>query len=125
MSRTRYGRVTKSSLERFTEFDGANITTGYPEAIMDCDKGNPRIRELMDKIKKNPGTVKKRPTLRKDPSVNAEKGRVRVELKLKEKMNNKTKVRFFFSNWLNLIKRKINLKKKINIPSSLILFSQL
>ena len=47
----------------------------------------------MKKIKKNPGTMKKRPTLRKDPSVNAEKGRVRVELKLKEKLNNKIRVR--------------------------------
>jgi hypothetical protein len=35
MSRTRYGRVTKSSLEKFTEFDGTSVTTGYPEAIMD------------------------------------------------------------------------------------------
>ena len=47
----------------------------------------------MKKIKKNIGTTKKSSTVRKDPSVNAEKGRVRIELKLSEKANNKIRVK--------------------------------
>ena len=92
-SKRRYGREIKTSLAKFTEFDGANVTICDPEIIMDCDRGNSRICELIDKIKKNIGTTKKSTTVRKDISVNAEKGRVRIELKLSEKANNKIRVK--------------------------------
>ena len=92
-SNTRYGREIKTSLAKFTEFDGANVTICDPEIIMDCNKGNSRICELMKNIKKNIGTTKKSSTVRKDISVNAEKGRVRIELKLSEKMNNKIRMK--------------------------------
>jgi hypothetical protein len=92
-SNTRYGRESKTSLSKFTEFDGANVIVWDPEIIMDCDRGNSRICELMKKIKKSIGTTKKSTTVRKDISVNAESGRVRIELKLSEKMNNKIRVK--------------------------------
>jgi hypothetical protein len=51
-SRTRYGRESKKSLTKFTEFDGKNITIGDPAVIMDCDKGNSNISGLMEKSKR-------------------------------------------------------------------------
>jgi hypothetical protein len=92
-SRTRYGREMKASLTKFTKFDGANVILGDPAMIMDCDKGNARILELMDKIRKGIETTRKSPISPKDPIVKVGKGRIRVELKINDKPNNKSRMR--------------------------------
>jgi hypothetical protein len=92
-SRTRYGRETKASLTKFTEFDGVNVTEGNPAVVMDCDKGNPRILELVNKILKDTENTKKDSVQRSDPIIKVGKGRIRVELKVKEKKNNKSRMR--------------------------------
>ena len=54
---------------------------GDPAVIIDCDRGNARILELMDRIKKSMATTRKSNNPPKDPIIKVGKGRIRVELK--------------------------------------------
>ena len=66
---------------------------GNPAIITDCDKGNSRILQLMDKIMKGIEITRKSSAPLKDPIIKVGKGRIRVELKINEKANNKGRMR--------------------------------
>jgi hypothetical protein len=59
--RSKYGREVKTSLAKFTTYDGQNVTSGDPETIVSCDEGNSRILELMSRIKKSLNVVRESP----------------------------------------------------------------
>ena len=80
-------------LTKFTRFDGTNVIVGDPAVIIDCDRGNARILELMDRIKKSIAATSKSNVPPKDPIIKVGKGRIRVELKVNEKPSNKSRMR--------------------------------
>ena len=61
--------------------------------IIDCDRGNARILELMGRIKKSVAVMRKNNVPPKDPIIKVGKGRIRVELKVNEKPSNKSRMR--------------------------------
>jgi hypothetical protein len=88
---SRSGRRIKEPSKKYIEWDGESIRRGSLEELLDCVEGNPRIRELMDRVRKSLKTARE-PRARSH-TVAADSGRIRIELKSTDRFNKKIRAR--------------------------------
>jgi hypothetical protein len=82
---SRSGRQIKEPLKKYMEWDGKSIRRGPSATLMDCNQGNSRVRELIERVR-NSLRVVRVPVIR-DYAVSSSFGRVMVKLKPKKELN--------------------------------------